>query len=145
MKNYKLTLGNVRESDISKNKPIVEVVLTSPEGEARVIGYLCPFRNYRFQISETFQGEWDLGSTPVIPDLKDRVIEMREDVAVDDIEANIVWAMVNYTNTRYCREATGGSIPEICPMIADERARNKYAYAVLKYWHGEDWKGDYDS
>ena len=33
--------------------------------EQNPVGYLAPFRGYRFQVSETFEGVGDLGSCPV--------------------------------------------------------------------------------
>lgn len=37
-------------------------------GESQ-IGYLTPFRGYRFQVSATLDGKWDLGSSDVATDM----------------------------------------------------------------------------
>lgn len=40
----------------------------SRDGESR-IGYLTPFRCYRFQVSGNLKGDWDLGSSEVATDM----------------------------------------------------------------------------
>lgn len=41
-------------------------VLKTADEKKQVVGYLSPFRNYAFQVSDTFKGEGDRGSTPVM-------------------------------------------------------------------------------
>lgn len=47
--------------------PILAVERTR-NGESQ-IGYLTPFRGYRFQVSETIDGQWDLGASEVATDM----------------------------------------------------------------------------
>lgn len=57
----KVTLGSIIQNEETYNMPIIEVML-----DGHVVGYLSPFRQYSFQISMTAQGQWDMGSSPVV-------------------------------------------------------------------------------
>jgi hypothetical protein len=58
----KVTIGKLLQSE--KGMPMLEVCLSDDKWTG--IAYLSPFRGYRFQISETFDGQGDLASTPVL-------------------------------------------------------------------------------
>lgn len=53
-----ITLGEIQY--YNETMPVIEVLVND-----KVMGYLSPFRKYAFQVSKTFEGEWDLGSTRV--------------------------------------------------------------------------------
>ena len=57
----KVTMKEIRFYGV-RNMPIG--VLTDEEGNE--VGFLSPFRNYKFQVSATFEGSRDLGSSKVI-------------------------------------------------------------------------------
>lgn len=56
-----VALGNIIQSEQTCGMPIIEVLLN---GECH--GYLSPFRMYSFQVSMTSNGQWDMGSSPVL-------------------------------------------------------------------------------
>lgn len=66
-----ITLGNIVYND-SNNMPQLEVMLNGT-----TVGYLTPFRHYCFQVSDTIDGDGDMGSSPVVR--LDEVVNYLED------------------------------------------------------------------
>lgn len=60
MKKFNMKFENARLDDIF-HMPQLTI-----KANDKVVGYLTPFRGYRFQVSLTEEGEWDLGSSPVM-------------------------------------------------------------------------------
>ena len=55
-----ITLGEIVYND-SNNMPQLEVMFGGT-----VVGYLTPFRHYCFQVSDTIDGDGDMGSSPIV-------------------------------------------------------------------------------
>lgn len=70
MNNNVITLGNIVYSD--SNMPQLEVMFSNV-----VVGYLTPFRHYCFQVSNTINGEGDIGSSPIVR--LDEIVNYLED------------------------------------------------------------------
>ena len=73
------------------NFPTLRVGLS----DGKTLGYLTPFRGYRFQVSGNIKGESDIGSTTVCA-LKDLTSGMMGDLA----ELAVYKAAGNYTDIR---------------------------------------------
>ena len=133
--NYSVTLGEIKYySDFSvTGMPVTEVIVRNPEGEETIIGYLSPFRHYKFQISMTFEGETCLGDTDVIPDMRDQIKNMRPDMAKAFIKGQIMWALVNYSNTTYGHKAANGGLLAVLPKFNDMVKLDSVALEMLKY------------
>ena len=56
------------EITFTENGMPILCVEANRDGENR-IGYLTPFRGYRFQVSGTIDGKWDLGASDVATDM----------------------------------------------------------------------------
>ena len=65
-----ITLGNIVYGN--NTMPQLEVVFAN-----MVVGYLAPFRHYCFQVSDTINGEGDMGSSPIVR--LDEVVNYLED------------------------------------------------------------------
>jgi hypothetical protein len=55
------------EITFSDGMPVLGVPRIRDDNEQ--LGYLMPFRAYRFQVCGNMNGEWDLGSSDVMPDM----------------------------------------------------------------------------
>ena len=71
MNNNVITLGNIVYNDRCK-MPQLEVMSSNV-----VVGYLTPFRHYCFQVSNTINGEGDMGSSPIVR--LDEIVNYLED------------------------------------------------------------------
>lgn len=58
----KIKVGDV----IGGGLPLLEIHYRDPERNTDRIGYLSPFRGYKFQVSKTRKGDWDVASTDVV-------------------------------------------------------------------------------
>lgn len=133
--NYSVTLGNTKYySDFGvTGMPITEVLVRNPEGEENIIGYLSPFRHYKFQISMTFEGETCLGDTDVVSDMKEQLNQMSPSMAKTFIKGQIMWALVNYSNTTYGHKAANGGVLAVLPKFDDIVRLDSVALEMLKY------------
>lgn len=59
--NSTVTLGEIIKNEQTYGMPIIEVL-----NDGKCVGYLSPFRMYSFQVSMTADGQWDMGSSPVL-------------------------------------------------------------------------------
>ena len=129
-----ITLGEITTNSVGQ--PRVEICLEAEEnGEKRVVGYLTPFRDYRFQISMTPDGEGDLGSTHVTTNLAVNIRRMREDIARSFVWGQIMWAVQEYSHTSYARKDGGDENMIFFPRMNDRKAVDEYVTAVLR-WAG---------
>lgn len=54
----------MNEIQFTNSKMPIGILVDKESGDE--IGFLSPFRSYKFQVSGTFDGQWDLGSSKVI-------------------------------------------------------------------------------
>ena len=85
--------------------PCIEII---NKETGKILGYLSAFRDYKFQVSGTWDGESDLGSTPVfgLETFKSVRQAGRSNLGNDStkkfiIEACAKVAIMNFTNTKH--------------------------------------------
>lgn len=127
-----ITLGEITTNGVGQ--PRVEICLEANGGK-KVVGYLTPFRDYRFQISETDNGVGDLGSTHVTTNLAANIRQMREDIARSFVWGQVMWAVQEYSHTSYAHTDGGGENMIFFPRMADRKDVDKYVTAILR-WAG---------
>lgn len=124
-KDYIIRLGEISYEGYSRI-PTMEIFVESPSNEKKLIGYLTPFRGYRFQISATREGAMDLGSSPVIAFFKDCLPTFHEE---DWIKGQIILSLLNFNNNRYGHQASDGRtirIPDYYCLDKDTETMNKF-------------------
>ena len=129
-----ITIGNI---DANRwGQPRAEILLEAEEGgERKVVGYITPFRDYRFQISMTKDGSGDLGSTNVTPNLAENIRQMREDIARNFVWGQVLWAIQRYSRTSYGHRDGNGENMIFFPRMEDGWTIDRYVTAVLR-WAG---------
>lgn len=132
MNNTYITFGETFFTE--RGTPTFEIVMLKGE-EAKVVGYLTPFRDYRFQISMTNDGKGDIGSTPVVPNMSAELRKADVDIARNYVSGQIVWAMVHYTNNAYGQRDSDGEAISILPRFEDTRKLDRVTTTILK-WMG---------
>ncbi len=117
-----------------RGTPTFEIVMVKNE-ERKVVGYLTPFRDYRFQISLTNDGQCDIGSTPVVPNMSAELRKADVDIARNYVSGQIIWAMMQYTNNAYGQRDSDGEAIAILPNFEDMKTLDRVTTTVLK-WMG---------
>lgn len=100
-----------------------------------VVGYLTPFRGYRFQISGNKKGEGDLGSSPVIPFFRNED-ETPKGHTAEWLYGQIMCALVSYSNSAYCLYITDDNpvlIPKICWMDSQGEIMKEFIDECIKW------------
>lgn len=133
MNNTYITFGET--SFTKRGTPTFEIVMANKGEETKVVGYLAPFRDYRFQISMTNDGRGDIGSTPVVPNMSAEMRKADVDIARNYVSGQIVWAMVYYTNNAYGQRDSNGEAIAILPRFEDIRKLDRVTTTILK-WMG---------
>lgn len=130
-----ITFGET--SFTKRGTPTFEIVMVKGE-ETKVVGYLTPFRDYRFQISLTNDGQCDIGSTPVVPNMSAEMRKADVDVARNYVSGQIIWAMVYYTNNAYGQKDSAGEAIAILPTFDDMRKLDRVTTTILRWMNVTD-------
>ena len=127
-----ITIGNI---DVNRwGQPRAEIILETEEGvERKVVGYITPFRDYRFQISMTKDGSGNIGATIVTPDLAENIRQMREDFARNFVWGQVLWAIQQYSCTTYGRKDGNGENMIFFPRMEDGGCIDRYVTAILRW------------
>jgi hypothetical protein len=132
MNNTYITFGETTFT--KRGTPTFEIKMNRGE-ETKVVGYLTPFRDYRFQISMTNDGQGDIGSTPVVPNMSAELRKTDVDIARNYVSGQIIWAMMQYTNNAYGQRDSNGEAIAILPRFEDIRKLDRVTTTILK-WMG---------
>lgn len=98
--------------------PTIEIIDPKLEGDNQVVGYLHPFRGYKFQVSGTAEGSMDLGSTRVIG--LGHLINLthksgptyRSNRNMEGISKELILAMISLAVCNFCHSSYGyGYVP----------------------------------
>ena len=105
--------------------PTIEIIDPKLESDNEVVGYLQPFRGYKFQVSGTAKGSMDLGSTRVIG--LGHLINITHKTGptfnsnrnMEGISKELILAMISLAVTNFCHSSYGyGYIP---PQMTNSR------------------------
>ena len=135
---YELRFGEITTVPTS-TMPKAEVIITeASSGESKVVGYIAPFRGYRFQISD--EEGYDLGSSPVIASFNEafsRLVDWDKTTYYPAIkptlEGQIMIAINQYLSNRYGLEATNNQGAVVLPALEDYNVFNDFLDRCVEY------------
>ena len=140
--NNVVTLGDIIRNEGTYNVPIIEVLLNG-----QCTGYLSAFRKYSFQVSMTAQGQWDMGSSPVLG-LKNILEAVAPNKQGPGYQSNLAWdgeaqacllkglalqALVEYTSKEDAVLKLGKHIFEDYIDESDENQTRYYHDSLSKF------------
>lgn len=135
---YELRFGEITTVPAS-TMPKAEVIITNTAtGESKVVGYISPFREYRFQISS--DDGCGLGASPVIASFNEafsRLVEWDKTTYYPAIkptlEGQIMIAINNYLSNRYGLEATKHQGAVVFPTLEDNNVLGDFINRCVEY------------